>query len=339
LYWGWAFELKYDSPPRLNEIEIGCGTRVELWSWEWELTPYITALQASKSNGDHNQTNIDQAVPKDFCNVVASQMDWNLYEQWLDNRYSETYATLVLIYSRKYFNILHDIRTIDLIKQTNKNNVIKSLSVLTKFLGLSTEFNSKLHDYGVKRYRTDSLQTFLRILKASDSDILDWYTSVTTVLRPNEQLYIKFVKMSGLRMKEAINSFNLLIDLGKQNKLSDYYDKELNCLCHFKYPKLFLRGTKNTYITFLPESMINEIASSSSVNYQPMQKRIKRNHKTRINELRDFYGTWLVNHNVSRDEQDLLCGRIPISIFIKHYWSPKLKELRDRVFKALELMP
>ncbi len=61
--------------------------------------------------------------------------------------------------------------------------------------------------------------------------------------------------------------------------------------------------------------------------------------KTGINESRDYFGTYLVNHGVSRDEQDLLCGRIPISIFIKHYWSPKLSELGDRVFKALEQTP
>jgi intergrase/recombinase len=301
------------------------------------LNPYITALQAGPSI-DHNQTITEQITIHDFPNISESEIDWILYEQWLDKRYSQTYANLVLNYSKHYFNLLHDIRTIDLVKQTNKNNVIKSLSVLSKFLGLSTEFNSKLHDYGVKRSRTDSLQTFLRILKASDSDILDWYNSVTKILRPNEQLYLKFVKMSGLRMREAINSFNLILDLSKENKLSDYYDKELSCLCHFKYPKMFLRGTKNTYISFLPEYLVNEIASSSSINYQSMQKRIKKNYPTRINELRDFYGTWLVNHSVSRDEQDLLCGRIPISIFIKHYWSPKLSELRDRVFSALELM-
>ena len=31
----------------LREIEIGCGTRIELWSWGWELNPYIAALQAT----------------------------------------------------------------------------------------------------------------------------------------------------------------------------------------------------------------------------------------------------------------------------------------------------
>jgi hypothetical protein len=68
-----------------------------------------------------------------------------------------------------------------------------------------------------------------------------------------------------------------------------------------------------------------------------MQKRLKRNNiKMRFNELRDIFGTTLVNNGILEIEQDLVCGRIPVSIFIRHYWSPKLKELGNRMFKALE---
>jgi len=57
--------------------------------------------------------------------------------------------------------------------------------------------------------------------------------------------------------------------------------------------------------------------------------------KTRINELRDYYGTHLLHHGLLEQEVNLLQGRIPKSIFIRHYWSPKLSELRDRVLKAI----
>jgi intergrase/recombinase len=58
--------------------------------------------------------------------------------------------------------------------------------------------------------------------------------------------------------------------------------------------------------------------------------------KVRINELRDFYGTFMLHHGLLEQEVNLLQGRIPPSIFIKHYWSPRLSDLRDRVFKALD---
>jgi hypothetical protein len=32
----------------------------------------------------------------------------------------------------------------------------------------------------------------------------------------------------------------------------EYFNEELSVLEHFKYGKLFLRGTKNAYISFVP---------------------------------------------------------------------------------------
>jgi hypothetical protein len=70
------------------------------------------------------------------------------------------------------------------------------------------------------------------------------------VLRPNERLYLGFCKSIGARETEAINSFNLIIELARHNKLPEYYNKELGCLMHFKYPKLFIRNSKNIFISF-----------------------------------------------------------------------------------------
>jgi len=58
----------------------------------------------------------------------------------------------------------------------------------------------------------------------------------------------------------------------------------------------------------------------------------------RFDEFRDHFGTHLVNNGILEMEQNLVCGRIPIGIFIRHYWSPKLKELSDRVLTATAKM-
>jgi len=60
--------------------------------------------------------------------------------------------------------------------------------------------------------------------------------------------------------------------------------------------------------------------------------------RVRINELRDHWGTFLLDHGLIKKEVDLLQGRVGKSIFERHYWSPALTELRDRVFQALELL-
>ncbi len=46
----------------------------------------------------------------------------------------------------------------------------------------------------------------------------------------------------------------------------------------------------------------------------------------------------MVRNGLIKEEVDLLQGRIPPSIFIRHYWSPSFKELRNRTFEALAKM-
>jgi intergrase/recombinase len=55
-----------------------------------------------------------------------------------------------------------------------------------------------------------------------------------------------------------------------------------------------------------------------------------------MNKLRDYFGTYMIKHGLIKEEVDLLQGRIPPSIFLRHYWSPSFKELRDRTLEAIK---
>jgi len=59
--------------------------------------------------------------------------------------------------------------------------------------------------------------------------------------------------------------------------------------------------------------------------------------RTRRDELRDYRGTFMLNHELMKEEADLLQGRISKRVSVRHYWSPAIKKRRDRVFRALEL--
>jgi intergrase/recombinase len=108
---------------------------------------------------------------------------------------------------------------------------------------------------------------------------------------------------------------------------------------HFQFKKLFLRGTKNVYLSIVPKSLVAQITESEPVSYNAILKRLQRRKmRSRICELRDAYGTFMVQNGLIKEEVDLLQGRIPPSIFIRHYWSPSFKELRDRTLTALDKM-
>ena len=264
--------------------------------------------------------------------------EWSEFRKWIYSKYSKNYAKVIGYYVRKYSPLMDNnkIRELELLPDSIKNNVIKSLTVLSKYLGIYEEFRSRLKRYGIKLKRPDSFTSFLRILNSNNNDILDYYNKAINILRSNEKLYLKFLLFTGLRKEEGIIAFNKIIELAKNNQLPEYYDNNLNCLLHFKYPKEFIRKTKNCFISFVKPELVNEMALSEHVSYNVLRKYL--NHKglnVRLHGFRDFYGTYLLQHGILEAEINLLQGRIPPSIFVKHYWSPKLTELRDRIFEAL----
>ena len=264
--------------------------------------------------------------------------DWLEFKRWVKAKYSKQYYRTTMCYARKYKHLIYgNLRELDFLQDSTKATVVKALVVLSKFLGIHSQFKQRLQDYGIKIKRPDSFTSFLRILKNNNSDILNYYHKATEVLRSHEKLYLKFLLLTGLRKEEAIISFNKITDLNSVNRLDEYYDQNLNCLLHFKYPKEFIRKTKNCFISFVKPKLIDEIAKSKYVSYTSLRRHLKlKGLNLRLNEFRDYFGTYLLQKGILESEINLLQGRIPPSIFIKHYWSPNLKHLKNRVFEALK---
>ncbi len=269
-------------------------------------------------------------------NDVVS-VDWSRFEEWVCKKYAKSYYRIVLCYARKYAHLLNgNLRDLDFLNPCVKTHAVKSLIVLSKFLGIHKQFKARLEEYDIKVQRPDAFSSFLRIMNNHNSDLLEWNKKASEVLRPNERLFLKFLLLTGLRTSEAIESFNLIIKLNRENKLSTYYDKDQSLLQHFQFKEKFIRGTKNAYVSFIPSDLVNEICKSEELTYAQIIKRLTRKgFKLRLNEYRDYFGSHLVRHNMIREEVDLLCGRIPPSIFMRHYWSPSFKELRERTLEAL----
>jgi len=234
--------------------------------------------------------------------------------------------------------MLKDVQDIEQLNGCIKEHAIKSLIVLSKFLGKYEQFKNALKQNGIRTEKHDNgLNSFIRILNAQNSDIIKWLDNIQQDLRPNERLFSKFLLVTGLRAGEAITSFNLIIDLQRKGILNQYYDENLAVLQHFKYKDLFIRRTKSAYISFIERTLVEQITKSQPITYSALKKNLQRKgfKKLRLNELRDYFGTYILRNGILREEQDLLCGRIPPSIFIRHYWSPSFQELKDRTLKTI----
>ena len=80
----------------------------------------------------------------------------------------------------------------------------------------------------------------------------------------------------------------------------------------------------------MPQPLINEIVNSFPVSYSAIRKRITTTkHNIRIKELRSYSATYLRNHGILSEIIDLLQGRIPKSVFARHYL--KVEEIKKLV--------
>jgi len=270
--------------------------------------------------------------------IHKTDIDWDSFKDYVFKKYAESYARNIYLYARKYVELINNPSAIETFSNSKKNHILKSFIALSKYYGFYQQFKKILEDYGVTWSHMSSVDSFFRIMNNSNSDVLKWYDKAIEVLDDSDlSMYLGFVLLSGLRKSEAIDSFNLMIKLDDKDKLNDYYNEELKTIEHFRYPDLFFRQTKNVFISMIPKDMIIQIVQCQPVTYEMIRKRLyRRGLNVRIGDLRDYYATFMVRHGLIREEVDLLQGRISKSIFVRHYWSPAISELRERVFKALK---
>jgi intergrase/recombinase len=233
---------------------------------------------------------------------------------------------------------MSNLSMLDSFSKSKKYKVLQSLIALSKFMGCYEEFKAQIKTYGIKWKKPSSLEAFLRIRNNSNSSILAWLRQVSEVLGEDSATFLEFALISGLRITESIESFNLVIKLSREKKLEEYYNDSLKTLEHFAFPKTFLRTTKNAFITIVSRQLIEKISQCEPVTYSSVKMKLQRKHlPMKFNELRDYFGSYMVQHgNLIREEVDLLQGRIGESIFTRHYFSPSFQELRDRTLKATE---
>jgi intergrase/recombinase len=121
----------------------------------------------------------------------------------------------------------------------------------------------------------------------------------------------------------------LIQKLARENKLGEYWNPELGILEHFKYGDLFLRNTKNVFISIITEELVQQIADSQPIYYTTIRKHLEKNKlPLRIKELRSYFATFLRKNGIISEYIDLIQGRIPRSVFARHY-------LKIDDFKAL----
>ena len=135
---------------------------------------------------------------------------------------------------------------------------------------------------------------------------------------------------------EGIKSFNLIVDMGSKYS-QDYYNEKTQFLEHFRYPELFLRSSKNVYVSAVPRVLLDKISKSTKITYYGIDKKLNTaNLSMRIKHLRSFYATTMRENGLLSEQIDLMQGRVGKSIFLHHYFKADPLPLSNKI---LELLP
>jgi intergrase/recombinase len=277
------------------------------------------------------------------CNVqpnTETGMDWTEFKKSLDGRYSKRYAHTVFGLARDFQHMLGgSLAELNSFSKAKRRMVLASLIALSKHLGCYEAFKQRMHNFGIKWETRSNYESFLRILKDENRDILEWVKTCVTKLDHTYAAFVKFAFISGLRKSEAITAFNLAIKLNAEGKLNEFYNAELEALEYFKYPKTFFRRSKNVFFSFIPSAFIQELVGCRPVSNSVLKRRLGKQGLTcRMQDLRHHHATFMVKHGLLREEADLLQGRVNRSIFMRHYFSPSIQELAHRVVEAVQRM-
>ena len=266
-------------------------------------------------------------------------IDWSGFREWLLRDHKRYVAQYMVSYAQEFQSCLltHDLNPLLSLSSGKKRLVMSSLSALAKYLGAYEDWRRLIRQYGLKWSGKSKDKIFIeRLTKVKNPDeVFEWIRQVKEK-RPDLAEFMDLMAISGMRLVEAVESYNLIIKLAKEGKLNKYYNEEKGTLEHFHFTDKFLRKGKKTFVSFVPKDLIQRITEKEKLNKYSIQTAIKRKGlPLRFGDIRELHGTLLTKTH-SESEINFLHGRVGTSVFMQNYFNPVwINDLKQRTFKAI----
>jgi len=285
-------------------------------------------------------TGIEPATPglKD-----VSAIDWMAFREALEAKnYRGTYASEMFNFAAKYADCLlkRDFTRIKQLPCTRVQKALCGVSALAKYLGVYDDFRQLIKQYGLAWQGRSTDDLIIARLSRSDDpdDVFNWIREVKAA-RPEYSVFMDFIAVTGLRLSEAVHSYNLIIELTREKTLTEkYYNEKTGFLEHFRFRDLFLRSTKKAFISFVPLELLEKIGTMAPMSRVYLVRKSLTRHKfmQRFSDVRELNATWLVKY-LREVEIDVLHGRVSGSVFKTHYLNVKLiSDLRQRAAEGAQ---
>jgi hypothetical protein len=273
--------------------------------------------------------------------ALHRDIDWEDFRNWMLKTCRPEHSRVVVTQAKKYYQCLlnHDFSEITNLKETARPNAMKALAALSKYLGMHEDFKLLVKNYCLK-WTGKSAEDLIvdRITKVQNpNEIFEWIKQVKQI-RPELYEFMDFMAVTGLRLVEAVASYNLIIKLNKEDRLNEYFNAEKEMLEHFRYKEIFFRKSKKAFLSFVSADRVRTISEkkpfSSGAYIQNLIRDKGKGLKLHFADIREMHGTLLTKY-LKDNEIDFLHGRVTSSVFMKNYFNPSLiSDLKARTFKA-----
>jgi Archaeal phage integrase len=266
---------------------------------------------------------------------------WSNYEKYLSNNVNPKTAIDRITYAKKYYSILVSENNANMqhllqFPEQKRVHVMKALATLSKYLGCYDQWKRLRENYQLK-WSGNNIDTFSHMMHINIDAMMEWVKKAILVLPADSGSLIIFNTLTGLRPTESIDSLKLL-----NQDYSNYLNNQTMLLEHYKYPIQFIRRTKKAYISIATNNLLKVIKESKPHSYTSLQMLLKRNGiEMHMNYCRKIFATYLRNNGIEQEIIDLLQGRIPKSVFVRHYYRPdlerfeKIRHLLDNLYNQL----
>jgi hypothetical protein len=267
---------------------------------------------------------------------------WNNFEEYLNNIYRKSSVKCRYLYAKQYYQILlkGNAQPLIILSTSKRLQVMKSLSVLSKFMGCYDNWKNIKDRYQLKWSNgNNSLEVFQTIVnyEINYDSMIRWVKDTCSQIPRYYVNILIYCTLTGLRAGEECKSLSLV-----ENNQDNYLNKETIILEHFRHPDIFIRRTKQVFISFVNYDIINLAKDSIEYSYNALRCYLKtRKLQMNMNYCRKIFATFMRNNGIEQEIIDLVQGRIPKSVFVRHYYKPdlsrfeKVRSLLDNLYNQL----
>jgi integrase-like protein len=266
---------------------------------------------------------------------------WKQYKRYSTNVVSHDTASDRMSYAMKFYHILKDGNASELLSLNNEKriHVMKSLASLSKYLGCYDKWKLIRERYQLRWSNGDAFNYFNGIIddRSNYSSMISWIKNAYSALPKEYGNILIYCTLTGLRPTEATQSIQLV-----HNDIDNYMNKHSMTLEHFRYPQIFIRRTKKAYMSIVTDTILDVARNSGNYSYNAMKMvMMRKNIDMKMSYCRKIFATYLRMNRIETETIDLLQGRIPKSVFVRHYFKPdynsnkRIKTVLTRLSKVL----